>query len=392
MKTTYILYLVLFIAKISSAQIQYEEAPEKWTFPKKIINRGAYPSVNWDGNRVFFIGNGICYIEKTDTGWTDTVRLGNQVNNQMFLEKPVISPDGKTIYFTGSEFGKLFRSRWNDQLNDWDTSRIFNDNGISSGHGYWEISSFLNDTTLILIYLGDGKISYYNTVTGLWSAPVNYPHPSLYIHTDWGSWVSPDRKKHYYAEHYNNNGDLHVTYLNDTTGTYIKHYKLNISFITDSLYNLGEITDNDEIYPFLTPDGRTMYFMANYDSTGGNWSIYESKMYIDENGDTVLTSINETEPPSNPIGFELFQAYPNPFNPVTNIEYSVPEEEQSVASRVQIKVYDILGREITTLVNEEKSKGKHKVQFDAKGLASGVYFYQLSSSGFISTRKMLLLK
>ena len=108
MKTSYILYLVLFIAKIATTQIQYEEAPEKWTFPKKIINRGAYPSVNWDGNRVFFIGNGICYIEKTDTGWTDTVRLGNQVNNQMFLRKPVLSPNEETLIFTGSEFARLY--------------------------------------------------------------------------------------------------------------------------------------------------------------------------------------------------------------------------------------------------------------------------------------------
>ncbi len=389
MKIFYIAYIILFVSQTNTAQIQYEEAPEKWTFPKK-IRKGSYPCVNWEANKLYFIGNGISYIEKTDTGWTDTVRLGNQVNNQMFLRKPVISPDEKTIYFTGSEFGKLFRSRWNDQLNDWDTSRIFNDNGISSGHGYWEISSFLNDTTLILIYLGDGKISYYNSVTGLWSAPVNYPHPSLYIHTDWGSWVSPDRKKHYWATGLDNR-DLCVTYL-DSAGLYTHTYKLNISFISDSLYQIGEFKSRVEQYPFLTPDGRTMYFMANYYSTGGNWSIYESKMYIDENGDTVLTSINEPEPPSNPIGFELYPAYPNPFNPVTNIEYSVPVEEQSVASKVQIKVYDILGREITTLVNEEKSKGKHKVIFNASEYPSGVFFYQMVSGNYMAVRKIILLK
>ncbi|MFO7525888.1 MAG: hypothetical protein R6W68_10565, partial [Ignavibacteriaceae bacterium] len=314
MKKSYILYLLIFITKITAAQIQFEEAPEKWTFPQK-IRRGSYPTINWEGNKLYFIGNGICYIEKTDTGWSDTVRLSNQVNNQMFLRKPVLSPDEKTLIFSGSEFARLFRSKWNDQLNDWDTASIFNDNGISQGIGYWELSSFLNDTTMILIYWGDGKISHYDSAAGLWSAPVNYPHPSLYIHTDWGSWISPNRKKHYWATGLYDR-DLCVSYL-DSAGLYTHTYKLNISTISDSLYQLGEFKSKIEQYPFLTPDGGTMYFMANYDTTGGIWSIYESKMYIDENGDTILTNINEPTHQTPSSGFELYPAYPNPFNPLT---------------------------------------------------------------------------
>ncbi|HMU44688.1 MAG TPA: T9SS type A sorting domain-containing protein, partial [Ignavibacteriaceae bacterium] len=90
----------------------------------------------------------------------------------------------------------------------------------------------------------------------------------------------------------------------------------------------------------------------------------------------------------------LFQNYPNPFNPKTTIEYEVPEK-----SNVTIKIYDILGREIKTLVdNEEKVRWKYKVEFDATNIASGVYFYRMQvnpvsgAGSFTQTKKMVVLK
>jgi len=85
--------------------------------------------------------------------------------------------------------------------------------------------------------------------------------------------------------------------------------------------------------------------------------------------------------------FYLAQNYPNPFNPTTSIEYQVASIE-----KVSIKVYDILGREITTLVNEVKSPGIYEVKFDASNLSSGVYFYQLNAGSKTATKKLLLLK
>ena len=85
--------------------------------------------------------------------------------------------------------------------------------------------------------------------------------------------------------------------------------------------------------------------------------------------------------------YKLEQNYPNPFNPSTTIEYRIPE-----AGIVSIKIYDILGREIKTLVNKFQLSGSYQIQFDAADLASGVYFYQLKTNGFISVKKMLLLK
>ena len=85
--------------------------------------------------------------------------------------------------------------------------------------------------------------------------------------------------------------------------------------------------------------------------------------------------------------YAISQNYPNPFNPSTKIKYSVPQ-----SSNVVIKVFDILGNEIETLVNEEKPAGTYQVNWNANNLPSGVYYYQLEAGTFIQTRKMLLLK
>ncbi len=88
-----------------------------------------------------------------------------------------------------------------------------------------------------------------------------------------------------------------------------------------------------------------------------------------------------------PTGFSLSQNYPNPFNPTTTIRY-----ELSKSSMVRLSVYDILGRELSVLVNERKNGGSYEVKFDAARLASGVYFYKLQAGDYVQTRKLLILK
>ncbi|KAB2843210.1 MAG: Omp28-related outer membrane protein [Melioribacteraceae bacterium] len=90
---------------------------------------------------------------------------------------------------------------------------------------------------------------------------------------------------------------------------------------------------------------------------------------------------------SIPLSYNLFQNYPNPFNPSTAIEYEIPKEEHVV-----LKVYNLLGREIAELVNSNKSAGKYKINFNAKNLASGVYYYSIQAGEFIQSRKFILLK
>ena len=88
-----------------------------------------------------------------------------------------------------------------------------------------------------------------------------------------------------------------------------------------------------------------------------------------------------------PDKYSLSQNYPNPFNPVTQIKYGIPKQ-----GLVTIKVFDVLGREVSKLVNEVKSPGNYIVDFDGASLSSGVYFYKLESNGFTDVKRMMLIK
>ena len=100
--------------------------------------------------------------------------------------------------------------------------------------------------------------------------------------------------------------------------------------------------------------------------------------------DCIVNEVNETVIAD---GYRLEQNYPNPFNPSTTISYNL-----QTGGYVTLKVFDILGNEIVVLVNEEKSAGKHEINFDASSLSSGVYVYSIQTANFVESRKMLLLK
>ena len=95
----------------------------------------------------------------------------------------------------------------------------------------------------------------------------------------------------------------------------------------------------------------------------------------------------ETQRTNVPNNFSLSQNYPNPFNPTTTIDYSIPK-----SSFVSIKVYDVLGREVTTLVNGEKNQGKYSMVFEGSKLTSGIYFYRMQAGNFIETKKFMVIK
>jgi len=108
---------------------------------------------------------------------------------------------------------------------------------------------------------------------------------------------------------------------------------------------------------------------------------------IDYDGSYKYFDLEETVEISSPIGFELTQNYPNPFNPTTTIGFSIPQK-----GLVTLKVFDVLGNEIRTLIIEEKDSGYYQVEFNSDGLSSGIYFYQLEAGSFIETKKMVLMK
>lgn len=142
-------------------------------------------------------------------------------------------------------------------------------------------------------------------------------------------------------------------------------------------------------FKWVVPNGLPSYprIYAVLDQENSITEIHEDN----NKGFAILgsSSVSGIEDENNiiPEEYMLYQSYPNPFNPSTTIKYSIPNSD-----KVSIKVYDILGREVSTLVNEYKTAGTHTVEFNASGLASGVYFYQLRAQNFVETKKMVLLR
>jgi hypothetical protein len=110
---------------------------------------------------------------------------------------------------------------------------------------------------------------------------------------------------------------------------------------------------------------------------------------LDKAIEIINGSVNDTTTgfSSIPLHYELIQNYPNPFNPITIIKYQLP-----ASSKVTLKIYDILGNEVITLLNEEKETGTYEVIFNASNYSSGVYFYRIQAGSFVETKKMVLMK
>jgi Secretion system C-terminal sorting domain len=145
---------------------------------------------------------------------------------------------------------------------------------------------------------------------------------------------------------------------------------------TDNFPNLGTVLAKCDIAEIIV-----------YDTVLSNSDRASIEKYLNDKYNITITGINDLKNRNMPGGFLLNQNYPNPFNPTTTIKYSVPFN-----SLVAIKVYDILGREVETLVNEEKAPGNYSVEFNASKLSSGVYFYRMQAGNFISTKKLILMK
>lgn len=178
----------------------------------------------------------------------------------------------------------------------------------------------------------------------------------------------------------------------------------------------GLVSSGDNIFVFVS----TLFegFIYHSNDNGENWTEYDTELpksittglhdFITPHKNSItaylyglaifapnytgvyksnLTSTSVNDNLEVPSDFNLSQNYPNPFNPSTIIEYSLVNSEF-----VTLKVYDVLGNEISTLVNEQKNAGKYKMNFDASSLTSGIYIYRLSAGNNILSRKMILIK
>jgi len=136
----------------------------------------------------------------------------------------------------------------------------------------------------------------------------------------------------------------------------------------------------------------TMYSFVDKEINSGQYQ-YRLRQ-IDFDGSCMFSNIIEVKV-NSPNKFTLEQNYPNPFNPSTKIKFAIQDVIASGAKQSQLvtlKVYDVLGNEVATLVNEEKFAGSYEIEFNASDLNSGIYFYSLSSGNYFNTKKMILLR
>ncbi|MCG6914149.1 T9SS type A sorting domain-containing protein [bacterium BMS3Abin03] len=140
-------------------------------------------------------------------------------------------------------------------------------------------------------------------------------------------------------------------------------------------FMIGQVLPGDNQYNFkgVLDDIRIYDYALSYNEIG--------KLY------DIITSADDKYDNQIPVQTILYQNYPNPFNPKTKIGFRIAE-----FGFVSLKVYDVLGEEITTIINEEKSAGNYEVEFDANNLPSGIYFCRLKAGSYIQTKKLLLLK
>lgn len=161
------------------------------------------------------------------------------------------------------------------------------------------------------------------------------------------------------------------------------NYRLELS--SDSLFSnniLSEVVPQKsyQIQSGILTSNNNYFWRVRTATEGGvgPWSeVYKFRV--------VITGVDDEK--QIPTEFSLMQNYPNPFNPFTTITYHLPK-----TTNVELKVYDVIGNEIATLVNEEKPVGIYNVQFTMNNLSSGIYFYKLTAGDYVSTKKMILLK
>jgi len=267
------------------------------------------------------------------------------------------------------------------------TSIIGNINGTPESIGVGSSSPFMS---IFLPYISTGQRLWVGN-TGWITSPID---AMRYIEFD----ASPNMGNNFTVTNISfNYGDLPLgTDFNIinfkayySTDAWVNSTVLNATAL---IYKNTAMLSLNQVISVSVPNGKTFslriypYAIQNSVAMTPTFAIHNNVMICGTTSS--VTSIEEGKTGSiMPKSFQLEQNYPNPFNPSSIILYDIPK-----TSFVRISVYDILGREVRVLVNEEKSPGEYSVVFDARNLASGIYFYAIRSGGFKQFKKMILMK
>ena len=200
---------------------------------------------------------------------------------------------------------------------------------------------------------------------------------------NYGQWL-------YQYDGNNNQTEQLVQLWNTVTTSWVNNDKNNSTYNSQN----SQLTILYQIWNTGTGWENTTYYMNTYDMNNNlservvqNWDGAAWVNYGRQTGFIwkLITDVGDDELLVNE--FKLYNNYPNPFNPSTKIKFNVPS-----ISDVTIRIYDVLGNEIKTLVNQEKTAGTYEVEFNSEGISSGIYLYKITAGDFIQTKKMILLK
>jgi len=381
-----VVYVMWYDLRNGAGEIYYKrsiDAGLSWSDDIRLTNNAGVssnPSVTISGQFVHVvwedetIGNyKIYYKRSTDggTSWESDVQL---TNNSAMSWRPSVSVSGSVVHVVWTDNrdganGEIYYKRSTDGGSSWEAdTRLTNDASFSSNcsvnvsgqvvHVFW------NDDR-------DGNFEIYykrSTDEGAgWSTDIrltnesnvsNYPSVTSFgsiIHVVW-----EDYRGNVSEIYYKHSTDGGLTWDEDTR-----------------LTNAGSFS----MYPSVSVSDSVVHVLWEDFRDGAGAEIYYKR---NPTGNPTAVENIESEFPSE---FILAQNYPNPFNPTTSIQYAVGSHQF-----VTLKVYDLLGNEVATLVNEEKSSGVYNVNFDAAGLSSGMYLYKLQAGSFVETKKMILLR
>jgi Tol biopolymer transport system component len=311
------------------------------------------------------------------TGLTRLTTTGN-----VFDSEPAWSPDGSEIAFTRIYYNQNFRNEiW-----------IMNSDG--SNQHYIGVEGFAAK------WSHDGA-KFIFTNTGDWNGSglkgsdisicdTNGTNVQQITHTvgdEWSPSWSPDGNK--------------ILFGYSSDGNYASNeiFKMNSDTTGREQLTINNSWDGS---PRWSPDGSRICYASDI-SAYQHWEVYimnndgsNIKRVTNTSSDATAispvwmpidssTSINESDIP--PQYFQLYQNYPNPFNPTTTIKYKI-----SKRNFVTLKIYDVMGNAIATLVDEEKPAGNYGVEFNATRLTSDIYFYQLKAGNYLETKKMVFIK
>jgi hypothetical protein len=354
-----------------------------WGADTRLTNNAdfsALPSVSASGSFVHVVwqdsrdGNWeIYYKRSTDAGvsWGADTRL---TNNIALSESPSVAVSGSIVHVVWKDYrdflSAIYYKRSTDGGINWGTDTRLTNNPTDS----WNPSISLSGSFVHVVW-EDGRDG----------------SPEIYYKrsTDGGiSWGSDTRMTNntaysYYPSVAVSGSVVHVVWLDGRDGNPEIYYKRS----TDAGVNWGadtRLTNNSAFStcPSVAVSGSAVHVVW-YDERDGNYEIYYKR---DPIGNTIGIKNISSEIPSS---YSLSQNYPNPFNPVTKIKFDISANS---VGQTFLSVYDLLGREVATLVNEQLQPGTYEVTFDGSNLPSGVYFYRLSSGNYIETKKMLMIK